>query len=176
MFPEIADLFFKSKHRGGIGVDRAAQAFVGDDEIDRAVISTAFNAQLARAEARRGPSAATTKPFQVGDSVRRFNMRWKKAALKSNKMKMDQEYKWGGPDDVYEVTHVRGGDDAPAAYLLMDSQQRRVRDGWIPHDQLIKVGEEERPPAETLEPRDYDQEMQLPDGRTYFRSFPWAET
>ena len=51
-----------------------------------------------------------------------------------------------------------------------------MRDGWIPHDQLIKVGEEERPPDETLEPRDYDEEMQLPDGRTYFKSFPWAET
>ena len=32
-------------------------------------------------------------------------------------MKMDQTYKWGGPDDVYEVTRVRGGVDAPAAYL-----------------------------------------------------------
>jgi hypothetical protein len=117
-----------------------------------------------------------TKPFEVGDSVRRFNMRWKKAALKSNSMKMDQTYKWGGPGDVYEVTRVRGGYDAPAAYLLMDSNGNRVRDGWIPHDQLIRVGQEERPPAETLEPRDYDQEMQLPDGRTYFRSFPWAET
>ena len=63
----------------------------------------------------------------------------------------------------------------PASYFL-DSQGRRVRDGWIPHDQLIKVGEEERPPDETLDPRDYDEERQLPDGRTYFTSFPWAET
>ena len=60
----------------------------GDAEVDKAVIGTAFNAQLRRAEARRGPSAATTKPFQVGDSVRRFNMRWKKAAFESNKMKI----------------------------------------------------------------------------------------
>jgi hypothetical protein len=89
---------------------------------------------------------------------------------------MDQTYKWGGPGDVYEVTRVRGGIDAPAAYLLMDSSGNRVRDGWIPHDQLRKVGAEEIPPTETLEPRDYDQEMQLPDGRTYFKSFPWAET
>ena len=172
-----------SRKQAALGNQSAAEVWgaamgtgTGDDEIDRAVISTAFNAQLARAEARRGPSAAVTKPFQIGDSVRRFNMRWKKAALKSNAMKMDQTYKWGGPDDVYEVTHVRGGYDAPAAYLLMDAQGRRVRDGWIPHDQLIKVGEEERPPDETLEPRDYDEEMQLPDGRTYFKSFPWAET
>ena len=138
-------------------------------------LRTYFNAQLARAEARRGPSAAVTKPFEVGDSVRRFNMRWKKAALKSNAMKMDQTYKWGGATDVYEVTRVRGGVDAPAAYLLMDSQGRRVRDGWIPHDQLIKVGEEERPPDEVLEPRDYRQEKEMADGTTYFKSFPWGE-
>ena len=87
----------------------------GDYEVDEAIIDTAYNAQLARAEARRGPSAATTKPFEEGDSVRRFNMRWKKAALKSNDMKMSQEYKWGGPDDVFEITKVRGGVDAPAA-------------------------------------------------------------
>ena len=43
----------------------------GDAEVDKAIIDTAFNAQLARAEARRGPSAATTQPFEVGDSVRR---------------------------------------------------------------------------------------------------------
>ena len=146
----------------------------GDYEVDEAIIDTTYNAQLARAEARRGPSAAATQPFEEGDSVRRFNMRWKKAALKSNDMKMDQEYKWGGPDDVYEITKVRGGVDAPAAYLLMDSQQRRVRDGWIPHDQLIKVGEEERPPAEVLEPRDYAEEKQV-GNTTYFRSFPWGE-
>jgi len=48
----------------------------GDYEVDEAIIDTAYNAQLARAEARRGPSAATTKPFEEGDSVRRFNMRW----------------------------------------------------------------------------------------------------
>eukprot|EP01043_Picozoa_sp_COSAG02_P073283 COSAG02_NODE_14179_length_1300_cov_1.318068_1_plen_154_part_00 len=72
----------------------------GDEEIDVAIFSTAYDAQRARAEARRGPSAATTKPFEEGDSVRRFNMRWKKAALKSNDMKMSQTYKWGGPDDV----------------------------------------------------------------------------
>ena len=93
-------------------------------------------------------------------------------------MKMDQTYKFGGPDDVYEITRVRGGVDAPAAYLLMDSQGRRVRDGWIPHDQLIRVGEEERPPAETLLPRDYRQEKEMPDGTTYspyFKSFPWGE-
>ena len=53
----------------------------GDAEVDKAIIDTAFNAQLARAEARRGPSAAVTKPFEVGDSVRRFRMQWKKAAL-----------------------------------------------------------------------------------------------
>ena len=29
--------------------------------------------------------------------------------------------------------------------------------------------------VETLDPRD-EQEMQLPDGRTYFKSFPRAET
>jgi hypothetical protein len=46
-------------------------------------------------------------------------MRWKKSALKSNKMKMGQGYKWSGSDDAYEVTLVRSGDDAPASYLLM---------------------------------------------------------
>jgi hypothetical protein len=154
----------------------AAMGMLGDEEMEREIVQAAYNAQAKRAEARRGPSAAVTKPYEEGDSVRRFNMRWKKAALKSNAMKMDQEYKWGGPDDVYEITRVRGGDDGPASYLLMDSQGRRVRDGWIPHDQLIKVGEEERPPDETLDPRDYDEERRLPDGRTYFTSFPWAET
>ena len=64
----------------------------GDYEVDEAIIDTAYNAQLARAEARRGPSAATTKPFEEGDSVRRFNMRWKKAALKSNDMNLEEEW------------------------------------------------------------------------------------
>ena len=57
---------------------------------------------------------------------------------------------------MYEIYKVRGGYDAPADYLLM-KDGRRLPDGWIPHDQLIRVGEEERPPDETLLPRDYKQ-------------------
>eukprot|EP01043_Picozoa_sp_COSAG02_P062974 COSAG02_NODE_8814_length_2435_cov_1.459760_3_plen_63_part_00 len=41
--------------------------------------------------------------------------------------------------------------------------------------QLIKVGEEERPPDEVLEPRDYVEEKEMADGTKYFRSFPWGE-
>lgn len=51
---------------------------------------------------------------------------------------------------VYEIARVRGGGDGLAPYLLMGSQGRRARGGWIRGDQLMKVGDEERPPEETF--------------------------
>ena len=76
-----------SRKQAALGNQSAADVWgaamgtgTGDAEVDKAIIDTAYNAQLRRAEARRGPSAAVTKPFEVGDSVRRFNMRWKKAS------------------------------------------------------------------------------------------------
>ena len=144
-----------------------------DTEADHAIVDTAFEAQKKRALARRGPSAATTKPYEVGQDVRRFNMRWKKAQLKSNKQKMDLTYKWGGKDDVYVVTKVRGGVDTPAAYKIVDYADVEVSQ-WIPHDQLLPVGKEEAPPPAVLDERDYELERQV-DGREYYRSYPWAE-
>ena len=144
-----------------------------DTEADHSIVDTAFEAQKKRALARRGPSAATTKPYEVGQDVRRFNMRWKKAQLKSNKQKMDLTYKWGGKDDVYVVTKVRGGVDTPAAYKIVDYADVEVSE-WIPHDQLLPVGKEEAPPPAVLDERDYELERQV-DGREYYRSYPWAE-
>jgi hypothetical protein len=146
------------------------------DEADQAIVDKAFTAQVERAEARRGPSAAATKVYQVGDDVRRFNMRWKKAQLKSNDMKMNLEYKWGGPDDIYTIWKVRGGgeNEAPPSYRLVDKDDREVA-GWIPHDQVILIGNEERPPPETQDDRDYTLENNV-NGRQYYASFPWAET
>eukprot|EP01043_Picozoa_sp_COSAG02_P020522 COSAG02_NODE_1016_length_15190_cov_128.667418_1_plen_161_part_00 len=63
-------------------------------------------------------------------------------------------------------------DCSPALLSLSRKSRGRSRSG--------KVGSLARratlSPNETLEPRDYDEERQLPDGRTYFKSFPWAET
>ena len=143
-------------------------------EADTEIVDAAFEAQKKRALARRGPSAATTKPYTVGQDVRKFNMRWKKASLKSNKQKMDLTYKWGGPEDVYVVTRVRGGVDTPADYKLVDSDDVEVAER-VPHDQLLPVGKEETPPAEVLDERDYELETQV-DDREYYRSYPWAET
>ena len=57
---------------------------------------------------------------------------------------------------------------------LVDKDDREVQ-GWIPHDQIILIGNEERPPPETQDDRDYTLENNV-NGRQYYASFPWAET
>ena len=93
----------------------------GDAEVDKAIIDTAYNAQLARAEARRGPSAAVTKPFEVGDSVRRFNMRWKKAGAIPVAISMAESW-WRGAIPVAISMHrpLRSG-SLPQGKLRLDS-------------------------------------------------------
>eukprot|EP01043_Picozoa_sp_COSAG02_P060989 COSAG02_NODE_8091_length_2714_cov_1.768260_2_plen_507_part_00 len=160
-----------SRKQAALGNQSAADVWgaamgtgTGDDEIDRAVISTAFNAQLWRAEARRGPSAATTKPFEVGDSVRRFNMRWKKAALKSNAMKMDQEYKWGSPDDVSH-SYVLRCDNAPGPARTLDHAVRQVRlEPWLP---CIRSNAHNLPPDALLVPARTDADAVFSSCRCY---------
>ena len=141
---------------------------------DVQILRFATEAQRERAQKRRGPSAGTTQPFDIGQKVREANMKYVKSrtSLRGNKLKMEWPRAW--KVNPATVTARRGNGDRPYEYQL-DNVTR-----WISHDRLKKVyaAVEDDPPPETQQDRDWYPFRQVQRGNqqvTYYRGFPFAE-
>ena len=143
-------------------------------QTDAQILRFASEAQRERAQKRRGPSAGTTQPFDIGQRVREASMKYvkSKTSLRGNKLKMDWPRAW--KINPATVTDRRGGNDRPYEYQL-DNGTR-----WISQDRLKKVyaAVEDDPPPETQQDRDWYPFRQVQRGQqqvTYYRGFPFAE-
>ena len=138
---------------------------------DAEIIKKAKKSKFGTARKRRAPSHV--QKFEIGDKVRKINLKYLKDAGKRGNI-MKQRPPWS--KTIYEVTDRRGGDDNMPEYQL-DNE-----DKWILHNLLQKVpgGLAIPPPAAVVRDYPYDGDFEefkrIPAlNRVYYRGYPLPE-